>query len=149
MVAGQIDAYLIVDQFAPAVCQDLMPLPPVKAAYHRTVAVQAAQELSRFSLQDTIRCLSLQVDLDSTWDGLIVALDSPDSWQIRDSIDQRHPCREMIRRRFVANPGGEFEARRLFSSVCYRPIPMWNGSLLSKYLPIYFDVKYFDIKRLI
>ena len=148
-VTGQIDTHLIIVQLTPPIRQDLVPLPPAEPANGHAIAVETAKQLRSSSLQHAIGGLSLEVNLDTTWDSVIVALNSLDALEIGNTINQGHSHCEVIWRSVpAADPCREFEARRLPSSFCHGPLPVWNGPLSPKYLPIYFDVKYFYIKRI-
>jgi hypothetical protein len=97
--------------------------------------------------QYAIRGFASEVDIDSPRNGFTVALDRLDPGKVRNPVDQRHPCCEVPRTLLIAaDATRELQPRDRFCSLSHDPVPIRNGYSLQKYLPFYFDVKYFDIK---
>jgi hypothetical protein len=79
--------------------------------------------------------------------GFIVSLNRLDAGKVSDSVDKRYSRREVARGAALAsNSSRELQPRNRFCSLSHDPVPIRNGYSLLKYLPICFDVKYFDIK---
>ena len=148
-VTGQIDANLVFNQLAPSVREHLVPFPPIEAIQEHAIAVETAEHLCRISLKYGIGSFTPQVNLDPARCGLVIALDRLDTWEIRTSIDKCHAGRKVPGRLvLVAKSGRKFEALCSFCGFCHGPVPMQKRYPLPKYLPFYFDVKYFYIKIL-
>ena len=146
-VTGQENTDLVVNQLAPSFRENLVPFPPVKAIQKHAIAVETAEHLCSLSLEHAIRSFAPQVNFDSARSGIVIALDRFDARKICNSIDKCHSRRKVPRRfALVAKPGWKLEAFCRFCGLCHGPVPMRKGYPLPKYLPIYFDVKYFYIK---
>lgn len=147
MVTRKKDADLVFDQVAPSVHQSMMPLPPIKAANRDAAAIEAAKQSRSFSFQHAISSFSPEIDFDSARYGFVIALDCLDTWKIGYSINERHSYRKVVwSLALVANSRREREACGLSCGSCHGFLPMHKGYASPKYLPIYFDVKYFYIE---